>query len=322
MHKMKTKIVISHQYPPENRCGSAVLASELGDRLPETDIVRASNYDEFMSEIVDAEIAMAHRLTGEQLADAKNLSWVQALTSGYNRFDREKFADQNIILTTVSGVHAEPIAQHVLGYVLTFERGLLEAKRQQQRKEWRRFTPSELTGKTIGIIGLGAIGSRIAERLDSFDVSLVGVKNNPDTGPEMVDDIRHPDQLHSVLGESDYVIISCPLTAETEGMIDSRAFSSMDRDTILINIARGEIIDQPALIEALQTGNLAGAALDVMTDEPLPSESPLWDLENVIITPHMAGGSPQFARRSADIFEENHKLFIKGEVDKMLNRVY
>ncbi len=317
----RPSVLLMHRAPPENAGGPDALKRKIQEELPELDFRCASDYEDTLSAITNVDIVIEHRMDEAHLEAANELEWIQSLSSGYDRFDLEILSEREITLTTSSGVHAEPIAQHVLGYLLAFERGLLRARRQQARSEWRRFAPSELTDKTVTVVGIGAIGSRIAERLDAFDVQIIGIKRNLDSVTDAVDKVIPPSELHAALGQSDYVIAACPLTSDTKGMFDEKAFDSMSPETVLVNIARGEVIYQPALIEALQTGELGGAALDVATEEPLPPESPLWNFDNVLMTPHMAGGSPHYARRCAAIFSHNYECYTDGELDRMKNRV-
>lgn len=314
-------VLLLHRFPPENDGGLDSLEREIRDRLPEIDLDRAADYAEATEKIPDAEIVIEHRIDEELLERATSAEWIQSLSSGYDRFDLDGLAEREITLTTVSGVHATPVAQHVLGFLLTFERGLRRADRQQRRRQWRRYAPGDLSDRTVGIVGVGEIGSRIAELLDGVDADVLGVKRNLDDVPPAVDELYGPDELQTVLGRSEYVVAACPLTDETRGLFDARAFASMGPESVFVNVARGGVADQSALIDALQTGMLRGAALDVVEEEPLPQESPLWEMENVLLTPHLAGGSPRFAERCAEIFATNYRRYAAGAGDEMENRV-
>jgi phosphoglycerate dehydrogenase-like enzyme len=226
-----------------------------------------------------------------------------------------------VVLTSAAGVHAEAIAQQVVGYLLAFERGLHRAWRQQSRGVWENFRPGELGGATLGVVGLGSIGGRTAELVSAFDVTVVGTKRDPSTAPAAADAVYSPDGLYEVLPESDYLLISCPLTDETRGLIGADALDALSDDAVLVNVARGAIVDQDALTRALQGGSLGGAALDVFEEEPLPAESPLWELSNVVVTPHNAGWGSHTLERAADLFAENYRRFADGEYAAMENRV-
>ncbi|MFB6299695.1 MAG: D-2-hydroxyacid dehydrogenase [Halobacteriales archaeon] len=314
-------VLLLHGFPPENRGGPADLETAIRSRLPEIDLERSRDHEDAIDRITTADVVIEHGYGRELFEHGEELSWIQSLSAGYDRYDLDFLEARNITLTTVSGVHANPIAEHVVGSLLAFEHGLDRALRQQRRSEWQRWTPNELTGKTMGIIGVGAIGGRIAELADAHDLTVIGTKRDPTTGSDEVEEIYGPDATHTVLGRSDYVVVACPLTEDTRGLIDAEAFASMSRDTVFVNIARGEIADQSALIEALQRGQIRGAILDVFEQEPLRSDSPLWDLSNVVMSPHLAGGSPRYVERVADIFAANYEHFIAGERTSMQNRV-
>ncbi len=320
MKNMPT-VLLSHRFPPENRGNPATLETAIKTRLDNINLIRGSNYRDTMSKITDADIYIEHYSDMNTFQKNEQLDWVQSLSSGYDRYDLEYFREQNIMLTTISGVHANPIAEHVIGSLLMLERGLDQALQQQEQNEWQRWTPNELAGKTMGIIGVGAIGSRIAELATAHGLTTIGTKRDPTTGSDAVDDLYSPDDLHTVLGRSDYVVVACPLTEETAGMFEAQAFASMSCDSVFVNIARGPIADQSELVAALQEGQIRGAVLDVFDTEPLDQDSPLWNLSNVVLTPHLAGGSPHYVTRVADIFAENYTQYMSGNTENMQNRV-
>lgn len=314
-------LLISHEFPTEMKGNPRDLEMILRDQLPEANIVRATDYADTMEKISNANIIVEHGLYEDYLNEASSLKWVQSLSSGTNRYDYDRLREINVILTTISGAHARPIAEQVLTYLLAFERGLLQGLRQQQHREWRRYPANELGTRILGIIGIGEIGGRVAELASALEMTVLGVRNHPERPHSAVDKMVGPDELHTVLGRADYIVLACPLTEKTRGMIGTMELSSLGDESVLVNVARGEIVDECALIVALQTGNLRGAALDVFETEPLPTQSPLWELSNVIITPHMAGGTSQFTKRCAYIVAENYKQFVAGEYSKMQNRV-
>lgn len=301
----------------------AGFVADLETRLPEIQIETASNPDESAALIGSAEILVAAGLPTELLGDAHALGWVQSVYAGVDRYDLDQLRTMDVVVTTASGVHAEPIAEQILGYLLVFERQLNRAIRQQDRRVWERFAGGELRGKTLGIIGLGQIGSRVAELGAAFGMTVVGTKRDPTTAPDAVTTAYPPDGLYRVLEAADYVVISCPLTPETDGLIGRDELATMDNDAILVNIARGRIVDEDALARTLQWGGLGGAALDVFDDEPLPDTSPFWGLSNVIITPHMSGSTPRYLDRLAELFAHNYHQFTgaSGEPGELRNRV-
>jgi phosphoglycerate dehydrogenase-like enzyme len=209
----------------------------------------------------------------------------------------------------------------VLTYLLTFERNLLRGLRQQRDREWQRYPAGELGDCTVAVVGVGAIGGRVAELTAALDMEVLGVRNHPDRPHPAVDEMLGPEDRHAALGRADYAVLACPLTEDTRDMIGAEELTSLGNDGVLVNVARGAVVQQEALTEALQTGDLRGAALDVFETEPLPAESPLWDLSNVIVTPHMAGGTPLFPERCAEIIADNYRHFVAGEYDELRNRV-
>lgn len=300
---------------------ATVLRSTLATELSGVEIEHAATPTASKTAIETAPIVVAFGLPDELLAHAESLQWVQALSAGVNTYDVDAIETADIVLTTVSGIHAQPIAEQVLGYMLAFERGLHTAFRQQQRGMWERYWVGELRDSTLGIVGVGAIGRRIAELASAFDMETLGIKRDLETGDDYVDELFGPDGLYEVLVRSDYVVLACPLTDETRGLIGREELQTMNDEGVLINIARGEIVEEETLIRALQSGWIRGAALDVFSTEPLPMDSPLWYLSNVIATPHMAGLTPHYMERSAAIVSENYRAFVEGDLDAMQNRV-
>lgn len=290
-------------------------------RVPEVDLRVARTPAETRELVGEADALLATYVSTDLLEDAPNLRWIQALSSGVDFLDLEAIEAHGVALTNAAGVHAEPIAEQVLGSLLTFERGIHTGIQQQQEGVWQRYSGGEIRGKTLGVVGLGAIGSRAAEYAQAFGMTVVGTKRDPDTAPETVDEVYSPDGLFEVLGRSDYVLLSCPLTPETRGLVGREELGTMKGDAVLVNVARGEVVDEEALIYALQQGGIRGAALDVFEEEPLPPESPLWDLPNVVVTPHMAGSTPHKFERIAEIFAANYEAVADGRLDELTNRV-
>lgn len=270
--------------------------------------------------VEDAPVVLTNRLTEDQLEAAEELEWVHALSAGVDHFDREALRERDVLLTNSSGIHAEPIAEQVLCYMLTFERNLHEARCNQERGVWERVEGGELRGKTLGIIGVGSIGGRVAELGSALGMTVLGTKRDLETMPGAVDEAFAADDFYPVLDRADYVVLACPLTDDTERLLDMDAFRAMGGESVLVNVGRGALCDQDHLVSALQHRIIRGAALDVFEEEPLPSDSVLWDLSNVIVTPHMAGSTPHKADRWRAIVETNYAAFAAGDYDAMENR--
>jgi phosphoglycerate dehydrogenase-like enzyme len=293
----------------------------LADRLGHDPVVRARTPAETAGRFGTAEAVMTNALREEWLTDADSLVWVQTVSSGVDRLPLEGLRDRGVVLTNAAGIHAEPVGEQVLGYMLAFERGLTVGFRRQADGVWETFAGGELRGKTVGVVGLGAIGSRVAELAAAFGTTVVGTKRDPTDAPAVVDEVYPPDGLHEVIGRADYLVLACPLTDETRGLVGQAELELLGEEAVLVNVARGEVVDETALTRALQSHTIGGAALDVFETEPLPADSPLWDLSNVIVTPHMAGSSPHAADRLVDIVADNYEAFAAGDRAAMRNRV-
>jgi len=309
-------VLVPHQLAEES---GPDLVEAIHARDPDVPIDIATSEAETLAALEDAAVLLTYEVEEVWLDRAPNLEWIQILSAGVDHVDLDAVADAGVRLTNGSGVHAEPIAQQVLCYLFLFERRVLGALRRQSRREWERHEGEELADKTVGIVGVGAIGNRVAERANQFGAVTIGTKRDPRTGAEAVDECFGPDGLEEVLARSDYLVIACPLTEETRGMIGETALAAMDDDAVLVNIARGEIVDESALADELAADGLRGAALDAFAEEPLPEESPLWGMENVVVTPHTGGSSQFLEERLAELIVENYAGLRAGE--SLENRV-
>jgi phosphoglycerate dehydrogenase-like enzyme len=268
----------------------------------------------------DAEIVFAGHWSDDLWKNAPRLKWVQSGGAGIERFMTPDFIASPIILTNAAGVYAIPIADHVMAFVLHFSRGFNRMVRNQIGHRWGEDTePDELVDKTLGIVGLGGIGTGVARRAKAFGMRVIATRRRPQLPSEFADEVRGADDLRWLLGESDYVALCSALTQNTHKLVGEEELKEMKPTSCLINIGRGGLIDEPALITALKTGLIAGAGLDVFAEEPLPTDSPLWDMPNVLITPHTAGSSPRSHERLMDLFCENVRRYLAGE--ELLNVV-
>lgn len=252
---------------------------------------------------------------GEIRDVAPNLKWIQLTSAGADRLLQSGFVGPDLIVTTASGLHATPIGEYVLAVMLMFAKGAPRFFRAQLRREWARFLPSELHGKTVGIVGMGNIGREVARLSKAFGCRVLGIRRSVTgrTSDEHADEVLPPSELASLLRESDYVVLATPLTPETRGMIAEPQLRAMKPTAVLVNIARGAVVVEADLVRALREGWIAGAALDVFEREPLPPDSPLWDFENVIVTPHISGGTEIYNRRAVGIFTDNIRRFLARE---------
>ncbi|MBO8168159.1 MAG: D-2-hydroxyacid dehydrogenase [Thermoanaerobacteraceae bacterium] len=251
--------------------------------------------------------------TPELARQAKNLKWVQALRAGVDNFPIKELKKRGIIITTVKGIHGTPMAEHAMGMILAFSRGLMAFRKNQFNRVWdRSIKVYEIYDQTMGIVGVGNIGREIAKRAKAFGMKTLGINTSgsPVTGVERMMTLN---DLPELLRESDYVIVTLPLTDRTNHLFKDKEFQQMKSSAYFINLARGDVVDETALIRALRNKEIAGAALDVFSTEPLPEDSPLWEMENVIITPHLAALSPRYMERAMKVFRKNLEAYLQGQ---------
>ncbi|BCR36307.1 D-2-hydroxyacid dehydrogenase [Mariniplasma anaerobium] len=262
-------------------------------------------------------ITVPSYVTIDVLEQYKNLKWIELITAGYDGIDLEYLKRRGILLTYAKDVFSIQIAEDVFSKILYFNRQLKNHMKNQEKHLWKfQKSDHELYGATIGIIGTGSIGQHIAERMKAFKTKVIGYKRHL-THVDFFDKIyTTSDGLYELLKESDYIIIAIPLTKDTKNLIDARALSVMKKDALIVNVARGEIIDQIALKKALMNNQIRGAALDVTSPEPLPKDDTLWDLDNCLITPHNASSSPKVNNRIAfEIIDTFKKYLEQIELD-------
>jgi phosphoglycerate dehydrogenase-like enzyme len=276
--------------------------------------------DEFERRVGEADVVVVSGMWRNDLLErAARLRFIQSIGAGTDQFDREKLKARGIRLASAQGVNANAVSEHAIALMLAIERRLPEARDNQHKHIWRGMISDltqredELGGKTLLVVGLGGIGGRLARLAKAFGMRVIGIKRDPSKGTESADAVHGPDQLKAKLPEADYVALTCPLTGETEKVIDADAFSRMKKTACLINTARGRCVDEPALIKALQDGAIAAAALDVSVEEPLPASSPLWDFPNVLITPHTAGETRKYEENVLDILQDNLDRLWRGD---------
>lgn len=254
------------------------------------------------------------------LSNAPKLRWIHVLSAGVENILSPELQTSNIILTNSKGIHGIPVSEHVLAMMLTFSRGLNLYIRNQLNKEWKRANVDEIHNKTIGIVGLGSIGREIAKKAKGLGMNVVAVKKQITT-ELFVDRLYSPEQLNEMLAASDFVVSALPLVDETREYFKLEQFSAMKQSAYFINIARGGVVREDDLITALQQGLIKGAGLDVFENEPLQNDSPLWDMPNVLITPHIAALSPYYLDRAIKLFADNLGRFVvNGEMYNLIDK--
>jgi phosphoglycerate dehydrogenase-like enzyme len=276
--------------------------------------------DELRERVGEADVLVISGFWSNDLLEAApKLKFIQSIGAGTDQFDRGLLHARGVRLASAQGVNERAVSQHAMALILAIARRLPEARDNQARRHWRGMISDlaqredELTGKTLVIIGLGRIGGRLARLAKAFDMEVIGVRRDPNAGANGADSVHRFDRLPELLPRADFVALTCPLTPETQNIIDAGALARMKPTAALVNAARGKCVDEGALVAALQRGDIGGAAIDVTVEEPLPSVSPLWNLPNVLITPHTAGETRSYEKNVVDILTENLDRLWRGE---------
>lgn len=287
-------------------------------RLPGIKSFEVRNRSDLEDCISEADVLVISGLWHDGLLiKGTRLRYIQSIGAGVDQFPRSQLVDRRIRLASAQGVNARAVSEHAMALVLAMARKLPEACRNQANKVWRGMIgdvtrrEDELGGKTLLILGLGGIGGRLAQLARAFDMRVIGIRKHPAASEGV--EVHGTDALHRLLPEADFVVVTIPLTTETEKLIDARALHCMQPTSYLINVARGRIVDESALVMALSEQRIAGAGIDVTVEEPLPPSSPLWDLPNVLITPHTAGETRRYEDNVLAILEENLERLWRGE---------
>lgn len=284
------------------------------------DVVQSKNKQDALRLVDDADVLLAGYFSPELFKAARKLKWIQAFSAGVERFLLPEVIKSRVVLTNAGGVYSIPVAEHALALILCLNRKLHTFVMNQMDRIWMseeskmRSDVNELMGKTVTIVGFGRIGVEIALRAKCFGMKVIGLKKNDSADkPEFVDKLVSSGKLLDVLGESDFVVLQAPLTKETKGMFGEKELRSMKKTAYLINTGRGKLVQEDKLIQALQEEWIAGAGLDTFTEEPLPTNSPLWTMKDVVITPHVGGFSPEDFERLVNVFCENLKHLLNNE---------
>jgi phosphoglycerate dehydrogenase-like enzyme len=288
--------------------------------FPADEFVQAKNPDETLAGIRDVDIAFSSQLYDDALGASTRLKWIHSPAAGIGSMLSPAMMASPVILTNSRGNHAEAIAEHVMGLVLAWYRKLPEAFRHQSAHYWAHTEMTTdaplrlIRGAVFGIVGPGGIGSAIGRLASALGASVEGIRRRPDLGvPEGMSAVFAPQNLRERLPAWDIVVLATPLTAQTRGLIGREELRLMKRDAILVNIGRGKLVKEADLVEALREGTIAAAALDVVEHEPLDPASPLWDLPNALITPHVAGLRPDHWDLAVNLFAENLRRFEAGQ---------
>jgi phosphoglycerate dehydrogenase-like enzyme len=316
---MKLLIVVQHRLDLWNV--PLWFAERLEKDFAQLKIVQRNSYDGVEQHLREAEIIFTISLRPEQFVAARRLRWIHAPSAAVHQFLFPELVNSNVVITNSSEVHGPVVAEHVIALVFALAKKIPQAVYWQQKRLWGQTAlwsegprPREIAGATLGVVGMGSIGQNVAKKAAALGMRIIAVREHPEKGrPEGVDMVFAAAQLDQFLAESDFVVIAAPLTAATRGLLNSARFAKMKTGAYLINVGRGPQVDEAALVEALRDEKIAGAALDVFAQEPLPSDSPLWDLENLLITPHTAGLTEKLWERHYELFSGNVSRYLAHE---------
>jgi len=305
--------------PPE-------MPARIRARWPEMRVVHLPHYDHLMDEVPDTDIFVGFSLRPEQFLLARKLKWLHSTAAGVGQLMYPELRKSGIEVTNASGVHRIPMAEHILGILIALARRFPDCFRYQQQSLWAQqelwnapIRPCELRGQILLFVGFGAIGREVAKMIRPLGMRVWAVTRSGRAEEGLAEQVFPASKLDEVLPQADFVVLAAPETPETRKMMGAREFALMKPSAYFLNVSRGALVDEPALISALEQRKIAGAALDVASQEPLPPENPLWKLDNAFITPHMSAVSEHLWERQTDLLMENLERWFAG--DELLNRV-
>jgi phosphoglycerate dehydrogenase-like enzyme len=322
------KVLIVHYHPFELWHAPAWLRERLQRQFPQLRFLQLPNYDRVPEEIRDADVFIGWSLMPEQFVTAKKLKWIHSPAAAVHQLLFPELIRSSVLVTNSTGVHGPVVAEHAITVLLALAKRLPEAMRYQAKHEWsqeqlwnERPRPREVEGATVAVIGMGVIGREFTRRAKALGMKVLAVRENPGKGTGGADEVYSSSQIDDVLPRADYIVLCTPVTPATTHLMNRARLEQMKPDSYLINVARGTLVDEPALLMVLKGRGIAGAALDVFEEEPLPRQSPFWGLDNVLITPHTAAVTERLWERHYDLIVENLNRFLAGkpllnEVDK------
>jgi len=305
------KILIHYPFSPEEIEAFHQLARSCGDH----EVIHANDEAEALRAAPEVEVIMGHFLP-PVCAAAPKLRWIQSFSAGMDKFLFPEIIERDeVAVSNMAGLYASQGGEHAWALLLALARAIPQSLRSQAQKQWQYAPVFEITGSTLGIVGMGGFGLEMVKRAQGYDMTIIAIDPVRTDKPAGVAELKPAtrDNLHDLLRRSDVVMLACPLTQETYHLISRDELAVMKPGAYLINVTRGGIIDEPALIDALKSGQIAGAGLDVCEQEPLPPDNPLWEAPNLILTPHRAGASQHRHRKIFEFYRQNLERYLKGE---------
>jgi phosphoglycerate dehydrogenase-like enzyme len=296
--------------------------NHLRHTFPEVEINMVDHHSKVAPHIGDADILVTFgpMMADHVLAEAPRLKWIQALGSGVDGIVDLPSLREDVMVTNLHGIQGAPVSEAALMAMLALSRGLPRVVRSQDAHRWDRFPARLLKDKTVGIFGIGVIAEELAPKCKAFGMKVVGISSQK-RAVAGFDEMYTRDELEQVVAQLDYFVLLTPYSAATRGIVGEKVLAAMKPNSYLVNLARGGVVDEPALIKALEAGRIAGAALDVFSQEPLPADHPLWGMERVLITPHLGGFCDVYVDQALPVVEGNLRRFLAGERDRMVNVV-
>jgi len=314
------KILIVHHHRFELWHAPTWLRDRLQSAFPDFQFLQFENYDRVAGEIADTDVFIGWSLRPEQYIAAKKLRWIHSPAAAVHQLMYPELVRSNVIVTNSSNVHGPVVAEHAISVLLALAKRLPQAMHYQREKKWAQTLlwnesprPREVSGATVVVVGVGGIGSAFIHHARHFGMHVIAVRESVSKGKGEADEVVSLSDLDKVLPRADYILLCTPVTPATTGMINESRLNRMKPDAYIINVGRGPLIDEAALLHALQTKRIAGAALDVFVEEPLPAESPLWSLDNLLITPHTAAVTERLWDRHSELIVENLRRLLAGQ---------
>lgn len=314
-----TKVVILLTLPEEvrNQYRARLLA-----RFPELEVVIADHHSKAVPLMGDADVLITFgpMMADAVVANARKLRWIQALGTGVDNLVDLPSLPKGVIVTNTHGIHGAPLSEAAFAAMLLLSRRMHRSVRAQDKRLWDRWPSTLLYDKTVGIFGVGAIAEELAPRCKAFGMRVVGISSSPRPVAGF-DEMRARDPLKEAVRDLDYLVLLTPLSPATRGVVDANVLTAMKPSAFLVNLARGGVVDEEALVETLRARRIAGAAIDVFLQEPLPPEHPFWGLDNAFLTPHLGGFCDVYVDRAMPIIEANMAAFLAGEPGRMVKVV-
>jgi len=314
------KLLIFVHHPFDLWNGPSWFAEGLQAEFPQLNVVHLPDYKRVDAEISDAEITITWSIRPEQIKAAKKLRWIHSPAAAVHQLIFPELVNSDIVLTNAREVHGPVVAEHVIAQIFALAKKIPDAVRLQQNHEWgqQRMWDElprvrEVAGATVGLVGLGSIGRAVAKNAKALGMRVIAVREHPGKESEGADMVFGPAQVNEVFREADYVVLAAPVTDDTKAIANAERLALMKPDACLINVARGQLVDEGALASALREKKIGGAAIDVFRKEPLAPESPLWDVPGLLVTPHTAALTGKLWERHYELFSENLRRYLSGQ---------